>query len=240
MSTGAEPVVLLPGMNCSPRLWRPVLDSSAWEGPRPGGPPDVVQAELRGRSLDDCVDRLLAQLPPRFALAGLSLGAIVALALVRRAPARVTRLALIAVNPRAPRPDQQEAWAAERRRLAGGGTARELQERLLSALVSPGHRSPELDQVVVAMADEVGEAALDDQLAIQQTRRDELPALPRIGVPTLVLAGAEDALVPVERHQEVRDAVPGARLEVLDGAGHLSTLEEPDAVAAALRAWLTW
>ncbi|HET6561612.1 MAG TPA: alpha/beta hydrolase [Marmoricola sp.] len=238
MSAPAEPLVLLPGMNCSARLWGPVLDSPALARSSAAGRPDGVQPQLRGRSLDDCVDRLLAELPPRFSLAGLSLGAIVALALVERAPERVARLALLAVNPRAPRPDQQAAWAAQRRLLAEGSTARSLQEALLPVLVSPGSRTPELEGVVLAMADEVGEAALDDQLAIQQTRRDQRTALPRIQVPLLVVAGGEDALVPLERHEEVRAAVPGARLEVLDGVGHLSTLEAPAAVAGALGAWL--
>jgi pimeloyl-ACP methyl ester carboxylesterase len=110
---------------------------------------------------------------------------------------------------------------------------------LLPALVSPGHRSPGLDETVLTMADEVGETLLDAQLAIQETRQDERPALPRVRVPTLVLAGGEDGLVPVERHEEVRAGVPAAQLQVLDGVGHLSTLEAPDAVAAALSAWLT-
>lgn len=240
MRAPADPLVLLPGMNCSQRLWQPVLESPAFLAPPGGeGRPDFVQPQLRGRSLDDCVDRLLAHLPPTFSLAGLSLGAIVALALVRRAPERVVRLALLAVNPRPPRPDQQAAWAAQRRMLAEGGTARALQEQLLPVLVSPGRRSPALDDVVLAMADEVGEEALDDQLAIQQTRRDERPALPCVAVPTLVVAGADDALVPVERHEEVCAAVAGAHLEVLEEVGHLSTLEAPDAVAAALSTWLT-
>jgi pimeloyl-ACP methyl ester carboxylesterase len=232
------PLVLLPGMNCSARLWQPVLDSAPLAGLPAEERPRAVRPELRGRSLDDCVDRLLAQLPSRFALAGLSLGAIVALAIAREAPERVTRLALLAVNPRPPRPDQQDAWASQRRELARGGTARALQERLLPVLVSPGHRTADIDEVVLAMADEVGEASLDDQLAIQQTRCDERPALSRLRVPLLLVAGAEDALVPVERHEEVRDAVPGAHLEVLDGVGHLSTLEAPGDVAAALSAWL--
>lgn len=236
----ATPLVLLPGMNCSPRLWQPVLDSAplAEQGSR--SRPEVVRPSLRGRSLEDCVDRLLAALPPRFCLAGLSLGAIVALSIARQAPERVERLALLAVNPRLPRPDQQEVWASQRADLARGRTARALQERLLPVLVSRSHRTAELDEVVLAMADEVGEVALDDQLAIQQTRRDERPTLPLLEVPVLIVAGAEDALVPVERHEEVRDAVPGARLELLDGTGHLSTLEAPAAVGAALSAWLAW
>jgi pimeloyl-ACP methyl ester carboxylesterase len=234
--TAAEPLVLLPGMNCSPRLWQPVLDSPAFDRGR--GPAPVLQPELRGRSLDDCVARLLAQLPERFSLAGLSLGAIVALALAREAPDRVARLALLAINPRAPRPEQQAGWAAQRRALAEGGTARALQEQLLPVLVADGSRSRDLDEVVLTMADEVGESALDDQLAIQQTRRDERPTLSRLVVPIAVIAGTEDMLVPVERHEEVCAAVRTAHLDVLPGVGHLSTLEAPEAVASVLATWL--
>lgn len=233
MSGSSEPLVLLPGMNCSARLWQPVLDSPAMGRL----PKDVRQPALRGGSLDDCVEELLAQLPDRFSLAGLSLGAIVALALVRLAPERVTRLALLAVNARPPRADQQETWAAQREALAEGCSARRLQQQLLPALVAPGRQ--DLEPAVLAMADEVGERDLADQLAIQQTRVDARPALDRIAVPTLVIAGAGDALVPVERHLEVHAAVPGSRLEVVEGVGHLSTLEAPGTVAALLDDWLS-
>jgi pimeloyl-ACP methyl ester carboxylesterase len=155
---------------------------------------------------------------------------------VRRAPERVSRLALLAVNPRPPRPDQLDAWARQRAALASGTSARELQERLLPVLLAPARRA-ELEPLVLQMAVEVGEADLDDQLALQQTRVDERPALGSIAVPTLVLAGGEDALVPVARHEEVHAAVPGSRLEVLPGVGHLSTCEAPGPVAAALRRW---
>jgi pimeloyl-ACP methyl ester carboxylesterase len=204
-----------------------------WAGALPAGVP-VVHGALDRPSIDGCVDALLDALPPRFALAGLSLGGIVAMALVRRAPERVTHLALLATNARAPVPAQYEGWAAARAALAAGRTARDLQRDLLPVLLHDHAH----DGTVLAMADDVGDEVLDRQLAAQSTRIDERPALARVRVPTLVLAGAQDRLCPVDRHEEIAALVPGARLEVLGGVGHLQPLEAPDRVAAALAAWL--
>lgn len=223
-----ETLVLLPGMNCSARLWDGVLDG--WDGPAP------VFGELDRPTLDGCVDALLERLPPRFALAGLSLGGIVAMALVRRAPRRVTGLALLSTNARGPTPEQHAAWAAQRAALASGATARDLQRDLLPVLLH--RRDPDLDATALAMADDIGTTVLDHQLAAQSTRIDERPAMAAVMVPTLVLAASEDRLCPLDRHEEIAAAIPGARLEVLDGVGHLSPLEAPAAVSAALRSWL--
>ncbi|MGJ9411202.1 alpha/beta fold hydrolase [Aeromicrobium sp. CF4.19] len=229
----SAPLVLLPGMNCSPRLWTPALDSARGEL----GSADPIHPRLRRPTLDGCVDDLLAQLPPRFALAGLSLGAIVALALVRRAPERVERLALLAVNPRPPVPVQREAWAAQRTALADGRTARDLQRDLLPVLLSARSLDTPLERETLTMADETGDADLDAQLSLQATRVDERPALERLSVPTTVVAGEQDALVGLDRHEEVHRAVTGSRLVVLPGVGHLSPLEAPGAVGDALALW---
>ena len=183
---------------------------------------------------------MLDELPTRFVLAGLSLGAIVAMALTRTAPERVAGLALLSVNPYAPTEQQLAAWRRERDRLAAGATARELQQDLLPVLLSDEtcKRRPELVEVTLAMADEVGETALDAQLALQSTRVDERPGLWEVRCPTLVLAAGADRLCPVERHREIAALVPGAELTVLDGAAHLSPLEQPAVVAAALSGWL--
>jgi pimeloyl-ACP methyl ester carboxylesterase len=219
-------------MNCSAALWDAVLLGL------PAGV-DVRQGRIDRSTIDGCVDDLLERLPPRFALAGLSLGGIVAIALIRRAPERVTRLCLVSTNARGPTAAQRASWEDHRRRLAAGTTARQLQRELLPVLLSSEHRTAGLDEVVCAMADDIGEQTLDAQLAAQASRIDERPALDRITVPTLVIAAAGDRLCPVDRHREITSAIPGAKLVVLPGVGHLSPLEAPGQVAAAMTWWLS-
>lgn len=229
IDAGPEALVLLPGMGCSDRLWEGVL-------PALGGR-DVVRARLVGRDLESCVADLLPRLPRRFALAGLSLGGIVAMAMVRMAPERVTRLCLASTNARPPTPAQRAAWSDHLAALAAGRGVRELQADLLPTLVRPS-AADELSEEILDMADDVGREAFVDQLRLQTTRVDERPGLRAVRVPTLVLAGADDALCPVSRHEEIASLIPRAHLEVLPDTGHLSPLERPDAVAELLGAWL--
>lgn len=226
--------MLLPGMNCSPRLWSRVEPRlrAAHEHL------DVRHHVPARASVDACVAALLATLPSRFALAGLSLGGIVAMALVRQAPDRVSRLCLLSTNPRSPRPDQQATWTAHRAQLASGRSPRDLQRDLLPALLHAPARSAALDEEVLQMADETPTQVLDHQLAAQSTRVDERLGLTAVRVPTLIVAAAEDQLCSLDMHQEIHDAVQASRLVVLDGVGHLSPLEAPDRVAAELVDWL--
>ncbi|SEP96581.1 alpha/beta fold hydrolase [Microlunatus flavus] len=220
----AAPLVLLPGSGCTPALWS-----------RLDLPDRTVTPVLEADTLDAEVDRLLAVLPKQFALAGLSLGAIVAMALVRRAPERVSRLCLMSTNPYAPTPGQHEAWAAQREMLRTDG-ARALQTSLLPVLRSPGRT--DLDAEILAMADELGAPTYAAQCRLQDTRIDERPELAKVRCPTLVVAARDDRLCPVERHEEIARLVPGAELVVLHDCAHLSPLEQPGALSAHLRRWL--
>ena len=226
--TTDPPVVLLPGSGCDAMLWSLL---SLPEG--------TVTPVLQESSLDAEVERLLDVLPPRFALAGLSLGAIVAMALVRRSPSRVIRLCLMSTNPYAPTPAQHEVWAAQRAVLENDG-ARVLQESLLPVLLSPRVRadSPERGALALGMADALGARTFSAQLALQDTRVDERPGLADVRCPTLVIAARDDLLCAVERHEEIAGLVPGAELVVLDDCAHLSPLEQPVVVSALLDRWL--
>lgn len=212
------PLVLLPGMNCSARLW----------GPAGHG---AVHPVLDRPDLDTQVDALLDGLPERFALAGLSLGGIVAMALTRRAPERVAGLCLMATNARPPTSEQRAGWEASLARLDAGAAARDLQP--LELLL----HDRSLDDRALALADELGERSLTAQLRLQGTRVDERPSLSSVAVPTLVLAGGRDRLCPVTRHREIADLVPGARLHVLPDTGHLLPMEAPEPVAELLAEW---
>ncbi len=221
------PLVLLPGLNCSPALW-----SALDVGP-------ATTPILTEPSLDGEVARLLDELPPRFALAGLSLGGIVAMALVRRAPERVTRLCLMSTTSRPPTSQQYAMWARQRAALAAGATARDLQREIKAALLSPYARAtrPELVEVALAMADDIGTETLDAQLALQATRVDERPGLSQVRCPTLIIAGRDDALCRPERHAEMHALVAGSELVELEQCGHLSPLEQPAAVEPLLQRW---
>ena len=225
-----EPLVLLPGMGCTAALW----SALTW--------PDgitVRSCALTEPDLDAQVDRLLDELPPRFALAGLSLGGTVAMALVRRAPERVSRLGLLSTNPRSPTLEQLEAWRRLRARLEVG-SAREVQASLLPQLLSPAviATRPDLVELTLAMADELGAPALDRQLRLQATRVDERPGLRTVRCPTLVVAAVDDQLCDVRKHRELAALVSGAQLVLVDDCAHLSTLEQPGPVSVQLTRWL--
>lgn len=227
------PLILLPGLLCDAGLWahqtRHLSDIAA---PRVA---DLSQDE----SVEAMAARVLAEAPPSFALGALSMGGYVAFAILRAAPHRVSRLALLDSSAW---PDTHEQ--ATRRKilmqLAQRGQFKGVTPRLLPLLVHPDRIAEQpLADEVMAMAERVGlDAFLRQQRAIM-ARPDSRPELGRISVPTMVICGRQDALTPLERSQEIAAGIKGARLAVIEECGHLSTMERPQAVTALLRLWLT-
>ena len=213
------PVLLLPGMLGDATLWDDVA-------------PTLGGARFGRIDLDDSIAEMaatvLASAPERFALAGHSLGAIVALEIMRQAPSRVTRLALLNASARPASEAQLAAWAAMR-----DGEF----DAVVSAFASANTRA-QLGGRVEAMAWAVGQRGLRRQLAAQASRPDSRPFLAAITVPTRVLTGSEDAICPRELQEELVAGIPRARHVVVEGAGHMAPLEDPAAVAAHLQHWL--
>ncbi len=231
--SNAEPLVLVPGLLCSPALFGPQV--AAFRASRSV----VVADHTRFDRMEAIAQAILASAPPRFALAGLSMGGYVAMAIMRAAPERVSRVAFLDTSAR---PDPPER-AVDRRRLievARAKGVREVQNVLLPRLVHPDRLGEAgLVETVLQMADDTGvEAFVREQEAIM-ARPDSRPSLRDISCPALVLTGAQDLQTPPDVAQEIAAATPGARLVIVPDCGHLSTLERPAAVNAALAAWLS-
>lgn len=232
-----EDVLFLPGLLCDARLWRDQV--AGLEGLARPAVADLTQDD----SIDGMARRALALMPGRFALCGLSMGGYVALAIMRAAPERVTRLCLMDSSARGDTPEQ-----AHRRRLLIGqvrmagplGLAfKGVTPRLLPSLLHPAKLADaELVGVVTGMAERVGrEAFLRQQQAILG-RPDSLDQLAAIAVPSLVAVGEADRLTPPARAEEMAARIPGARLVRIPGCGHLPPLEAPELVTGLLRDWL--
>ena len=226
------PLILLPGLLNDARLWRHQVAELAPLA-------EIAVADLVGPdTISGLAQRVLAMRSGPFALAGLSMGGYVAFEVMRRAPERVLRLALLDTSARPDTPGQ-----TQRRRglieLAQKGRFLGVTSRLLPQLLHPDHvRDHAIATTVVQMARAVGrEGFLAQQRAIMG-RPDSRPGLAQIGCPTLVLGGRQDAVTPPEVMEEIAAGIPGARLVLLDRCGHLSPLEQPEAVTAALAGWL--
>jgi pimeloyl-ACP methyl ester carboxylesterase len=226
------PILLIPGLNCSARLYAdqiPVL----W---RFG--PVTVADHTRDDSMDAIVARILAAAPPRFALAGLSMGGYLALTIMRQAPQRVQKVALLDTSAR-PESPEQTARRKPQIALAQDGRFAEVPPLQFPFFV---HRNRQGDDAlrtrVRLMAEETGAEAFLRQQHALITRADARPVLATIKCPTLVLVGDGDELTPPALSRELADGIAGSRLVIVADCGHLSTMEHPEAVNRALVEWM--
>ena len=226
------PIVLVPGLNCSARLYAEQIPA-LWRF----GPVQVAD-HTRDDSMEAIAAAILAHAPPRFALVGLSMGGYIALTMVRQAPARVHKLALLDTSARPETPEQSERRKPQIA-LAQGGHFAEVPPLQFPVFV---HRNRQHDEALRArartMAEETGaEAFLRQQKAIM-TRPDMRPLLASIACPTLVLVGDGDELTPPPLSEEIAAGIAGSRLVVIADCGHLSTMERPEAVNRELVKWM--
>ena len=181
---------------------------------------------------------VLQSAPPQFALAGLSMGGIVAMEIMRCAPERVTHLALIATNPKAEDPAVSANRERQKAQVRQGHLRAVLRDEMKpNYLADSAHKADILD-LCMTMAMQLGPEAFLSQSEALASRPDQQDNLKLVTVPSLILCGKEDRLCPLDRHVLLAQLICGARLEIIDGAGHLPTLEQPEATNTALRIWL--
>lgn len=227
--TASAPLLLLPGLMCDAHVWAPQV--AAFPGAEVADYGDVRTIELMAA-------RALAQAPDRFSLAGHSMGARVAMEVWRTAPHRIERLALISTGIHLPGPGEAD------KRLALVQLGREQGiEALIDAWLLPMIRPEARDEGALveplrAMCRRAGQSCFEAQIAALILRPEIASLLPTVTVPALIAVGREDAWSPIDQHREMAALIPGAELSIFDHAGHMCTLEAPEAVNAALAHWL--
>ena len=226
------PIVLIPGLLASPRLYAEQIPELWRIGPV------MVAAHTRDDSMAAIARRILATAPPRFALAGLSMGGYVCFEILRQARKRVSRLVLLDTSARPDMPEQSEQRRAQID-MARGGRLGEVADMLFPRLVHARRWGDEsLRRIWRAMVQEVGADGFVNQQTAIIGRPDSRPGLAAIRCPTLVIVGDGDVVTPPERAEEIANGIPGARLSVIRDSGHLSTLEQPAAVTKSMAQFL--
>jgi pimeloyl-ACP methyl ester carboxylesterase len=226
------PILLVPGLVCSPRIFVPVLPALWRLGPV------TVANHIRDDNMGAIARRILAEAPPRFALAGHSMGGYIAFEIMRQAPQRVAKLALI--NTQA-RPDTADATVRRQGMIARAqsGGFRAVLDEVFPGFVHPSRQDdPTLRQLVYDMGDDIGPDAFVRQQMAVIGRSDSRPTLAWIKCPTLVLTGDQDNTIPNSLSMEMASGIPGAKLAVLPNCGHLPQVEQTQATVDALTEWL--
>lgn len=230
MSTSSEsvPIVLIPGLLGSPRLYAAQIPELWRIGPV------MIADHTRDETMAAIARRILAATPPKFALVGLSMGGYIAFEILRTAPERVVKLALLDTSARPDLPEQSEARRAQIAE-AQSGRLLDVLDRAFPTWVHPARRTDAtLKALTVTMAHETGVEGFVHQQRANISRSDSRPSLAGIPCPTLVLVGEQDTLTPPERAAEIANGIPGARLVTVPECGHMSAAEQPHKVTEAL------
>lgn len=223
------PIVFIPGLMTTCRIYQhqiedlgqrhPILLANHWSAP----------------TMREIATQILAVAPEKFALAGTSMGGYAALEIVRQAPNRVASLALLSTSAKPDAPERskgrrEQVGAARKANNMRGGT-----KALWPKLVHPArHEDHPLLTMFIEMAENLGVDAFDRQIEAIISREDSRPLLPMIKIPTLVVVGKDDTLIPPDDGKEIANGIPGAKLEEIENAGHMCMTERPEAVTAAL------
>ncbi len=230
--TETLPLLLVPGLVCSPRIYTPQIPALWRVGPV------MIPNHIRDNTMAGIAKRILDEAPKRFALAGHSMGGYIALEMFRQAPERIARLGLLSTSARPEMPEASEgrrALIAETR--AGGYPA--IVEKLFAKFVHPTRIADTgIKKIVMDMANDVGADRFIAQIEAIMSRSDSLPLLASIKCPTLVLTSDTDNMVKNEFSYELAKGIPGAKLVVIPDCGHMVQLEKPEATTTAMLDWL--
>ncbi|MEX0276814.1 MAG: alpha/beta fold hydrolase [Ruegeria sp.] len=226
------PLVLLPGMMCDARLFAPQIE--AFSDDRSVWVPEVSGSD----TMSGLAAAILGDAPAHFALCGLSMGGILAMEITRQAPDRVKGLALLDTNPLAEIPEVQARRGPQMERALAGKLDSVMRDEMKPNYLSDGDNRAEILDLCMDMALSLGPKVFCEQSVALRDRPDQTETLRSFDKPALALCGREDKLCPISRHELMHDLLPRSELVIVDGAGHLPTLEKPVETTRALGRWL--
>ncbi|MDB4017226.1 alpha/beta hydrolase [Amylibacter sp.] len=226
------PLVLLPGMMCDERLFASQINELSKRR-------EVHFAKITDHeTISELASEVLNNAPPVFALAGLSMGGIVAMEIVSQAPERVERLALLDTNPLAELPDVLKRRGPQIDAIKNGQLKEIIRDEMKPNYLFDGVRKAEILKLCMDMALDIGPDAFIRQSIALRDRVDQKNTLGSYKRPALVLCGRHDVLCPLERHELMHTLLENSKLEIIEDAGHLPTLEQPKITTMALASWL--
>ncbi len=227
-----SPLVLIPGMMCDARLFAPQIAALSHRWP-------ILHAPINDHdTVGALAEDILSWAPDRFALGGLSMGGIVAMEMLRQAPGRIERLALLDTNPMAESDEVKARREPQIAKVKAGGLRAVMRDEMKPNYLSDGPNRGAIFDICMAMAEALGPDVFIRQSLALQRRSDQQDTLCSFTGPALVLCGRNDALCPVDRHDLMHELLPNSVLKIIDGAGHLPTLEQPDITNVAMMRWL--
>lgn len=226
------PLVFLPGMMCDARLYEhQVLSLSNRYSVH-------VAPVSSSNSFRAIAEDVLKYAPPRFVLIGLSMGGIVAMEILVQAMERVRGLVLLDTNPLTESDDLKQVRNQQIAQVRSGQLKQLMLEQVIPNFHLEGDLEKPISETILSMAMSLGATVFVRQSRALQARPDQQDVLKHVKVPTLIGCGRDDQLCPLKRHQLMHELISTSRLEIFEDAGHLPTLEQPEAATAVLSQWL--
>ncbi|KLN59869.1 alpha/beta hydrolase [Kiloniella spongiae] len=226
------PLVFLPGMMCDARLFAPQISTLS------GAVPLMTMPLAQRETMAGFASDILSCAPDKFALAGLSMGGIVAMEVLRQAPERVLGIALMDTNPLAELDEVKQRRGPQMTAAVTGELNRIMRDEMIPNYLADPESNPDIIELCKDMATGLGPDVFIRQSKALRDRIDQTETLKKHNGPSLVLCGREDKLCPISRHQMMHELLPHSSLEIIENAGHMPTLEQPEETTAILSRWL--
>lgn len=229
-----QKLFLVPGLICDATVW-------SYQKDHLSDIADVSILNIRDSATDikQVAKEFLNKAPALFALAGFSMGGFISLEILRQDPARITKLALLDTSTKADT-EKKTAWREKMLSYCHSGSYSHVIDEMLPILVSNDHIDTQIGASIRTMAHNVGPTVYENRQRICASRQDTTATLMHVGIPIRVIAGRQDAMANPHEQMEMANRLKNSRGSLVEDSGHTTPLEQPQAVTALMRDWITY